>query len=71
MEVKNYTEAPKDKDGWTNAHLYKPKQYDLVHLAFENDRILIGWWSGLEWCCRRNIDNSEVMRWKKTSHLFG
>jgi hypothetical protein len=69
MEVKNYEDAEKDLDGWTDAKLFQPKIYDLVHLAFDNNRILTGWWNGREWCCRKNKKNKKVMRWKKTSHL--
>lgn len=71
MEVKNYSETPRDKDGWVNAHLFKPKLFDLVHLAFEDSKSLTGWWNGTEWCCRRNKDDKPVVRWKKTSHHNG
>lgn len=52
----SYKDVVFDKDGWADASMYLPKDYDLVHMKLKRDnvenKILPGWifcrtWRGL------------------------
>lgn len=56
--------VPKDKDGWTNANLYKPDPFDLVYLMDDKGKCQTGWWTGTIWdYYQKKINN--VYLWKR------
>ena len=55
-----------DKDGWVDASLFHPIDYDLLYLRIEGLKDIIrGWCSGNVWDGMKWKDGYKVLFWKR------
>jgi hypothetical protein len=69
--VWRYQDMPTDKKGWVVNMNYRPLPFDICHLQIAGkDRIINGWWTGLDWVSHRKKDTETVMAWKFNKDTF-
>ena len=54
---------PCDEDGWIDASMYIPRNYQLVLLMTHKGAMKKGWWDGTEWDGFRLRDNDRIVSW--------
>lgn len=59
-----YTDVFFDKDGWADSDDFRPVTYDLMLLRDENNRTIVGWYTGSGWDGLR-YKGQEVKHWKR------
>ena len=52
------------EDNWNTMKDFKPDEYELVNIMFDNDKIKPGWWTGQIWDARNKIIQNKVVAWK-------
>lgn len=64
-DVENYSKVKFDADGWADAKVYSPIDFDLCILKIKDKNNKIGWKSGSSWDGLKMEDLDEVLYWKK------
>lgn len=59
----SYRDVKKDENGWADAELYYPFQYDLVCVKTQ-DKAKKGWWDGYQWEGAHLTSEDKVIAWK-------
>lgn len=62
-----YRDVKADIDGWVDAKVYLPADFDLVYMKIKGKPTIVGWSVGKEWIGLRLKDDDEVLYWKKKS----
>jgi hypothetical protein len=63
----SYHQVTKDEDGWVDASLFLPADYDLLYLKIKGKKGTIrGWISGHEWDGLKYKSGDVVELWKKS-----
>lgn len=63
--ILNYPQVKYDLDGWADASVYLPKEFDLVYLRCEeSNKTVRGWFCGKYWDGLRYKDQ-KVLYWKR------
>lgn len=58
-----------DADGWADASLFHPIDYDLLYLKLKGKKgVIRGWCSGNHWDGLKMQDGDKVVYWKKVKH---
>lgn len=63
-----YTTVPKDYDGWVDASLYLPQDYDLILMRVDRKSYKCtfpGWWNGGSFDGAEYRDGDIVKLWKR------
>lgn len=62
----SYSMVKYDFDGWADASLFSPADYDLVYLKIENKKKIIpGWYTGNRWDGQKLEEDQKVLFWKR------
>jgi hypothetical protein len=68
IEVKKqvgYQDVPYDKDGWADASLFLPREFDLVRLKTSTNKEVNGWLSTTMWDGLKLKKSDQVVGWKR------
>lgn len=65
----SYNDIKYDEDGWADARLFHPLDYDLLYLKIEgkNEHVR-GWCSGNVWDGLKYKTGDKVLFWKRSVH---
>jgi hypothetical protein len=61
----SYVHVKTDIDGWADASVYLPADYDLVILKVEGKNPYFGWFSGTTWDGLKHKEGDKVISWKR------
>ena len=50
---------------WISVKSELPEEFDLVKILFKNERCERAWWTGNRWDGRREINDDDVIAWKR------
>lgn len=59
-----YIKFEKDADGWIDAEKYKPKNFELVKMMDNFEKIQSGWWNGYHWEHGIKKCSGDIKKWK-------
>lgn len=60
-----YRDVKFDSNGWADASLFIPPDYELMHLKTSLKRTIPGWAVGHNWDSYRIKDGEQVLFWKR------
>ena len=56
--------VPKNKAGWIVDKDFTPASFVLVKLWLDDDKTIMGWWTGSEWYSRK-LGDRKIQGWKR------
>lgn len=59
-----YSQVTKDKNGWVDAKKFLPKNFDLVEMKIDGNR-LPGWYQGTSWDGYKFKTGQVVTHWRR------
>lgn len=59
-----YSDVTFDEDGWADAKLFMPGDFDLCHLKIKDKKTKPGWASGNKWDGLNVTLDDEILYWK-------
>ena len=61
----SYRDIKYDPDGWVDAKVYLPGDYDLMYLKIKDKKSKSGWVVGKNWDGLKIENGDEVLYWKR------
>lgn len=64
-KVFSYRDVKVDIDGWVDAELFLPGDYDLVYMKIDGKKSVVGWSHGTAWDGLHLKKDQEIRYWKR------
>ncbi len=65
-EYYTYQDAKQDDDGWVDAKLFMPVDYDLCQLKIKDKKSRMGWAARTVWDGLKLAVGDEILYWKRS-----